>query len=83
MKIIYRADNILEAHIIAGMLNAADIPAHVGGHHLQGAVGEIAPVDFSTIIVDPEHETAAKVMISDYEQGLLTLESPAEDNGKQ
>lgn len=31
MKIIYRAENILEAHIVCGMLNAEGIEAEVAG----------------------------------------------------
>lgn len=32
MKIIFRANDILEAHIIAGMLNSQGIATYVGGH---------------------------------------------------
>lgn len=41
MQIAYRARDITEAHIIAGLLRANHIEAHVGGHYLQGALGEI------------------------------------------
>ncbi|HAV75683.1 MAG TPA: hypothetical protein DCX50_11995, partial [Limnobacter sp.] len=43
MEIVYKAGNIIEAHIVAGMLNACEIPTYVGGHFLQGAVGDLSP----------------------------------------
>jgi len=35
MKIIYKARDIIEAHIVSGMLNANGIETHVGGYYLQ------------------------------------------------
>lgn len=41
MQIAYRARDITEAHIVAGMLEANGIDAYVGGHYLQGAMGKL------------------------------------------
>jgi len=67
MKIIYRASNILEAKIVAGMLQAYDITAHVGGYYLQGAVGDLAAGDFSSVSVDEADQEAAIAIVKDYE----------------
>lgn len=67
MKIVYRANDILEAHIVAGMLQSGDIEAHVGGHYLQGAVGDLAPVGLASVSVADEDADAALRMIREYE----------------
>lgn len=68
MQEVYRASDITEAHIIAGMLEAHGIEAHVGGHYLQGGVGELGTMNFATITVDDEDLLRARELIDGYEQ---------------
>ena len=67
MKLIYKAKDIIEAHIIAGLLKSNNIEAHVGGHYLQGGIGDLAAMEFATINVADEDVTQAKQIISEYE----------------
>lgn len=67
MKLIYKAKDIIEAHIIAGLLKSNNIQAHVGGHYLQGGIGDLAAMEFATINVADEDVTLAKQIISEYE----------------
>ena len=67
MKIIYRAGDITEAYIVAGMLEANGIDNHVGGYYLQGGVGDLAAMDFVTISVSEENVDAANVLVAEYE----------------
>ena len=67
MKLIYKAKDIIEAHIIAGLLKSNNIQAHVGGHYLQGGIGDLAAMEFATINVADEDITQAKQIISEYE----------------
>lgn len=66
MQIIYKAADITEAHIVAGLLNANGIEAHVGGHYLQGAIGEMAAFDFANVQVADEDIPLAQSLIADY-----------------
>lgn len=75
MQIIYRANNTSEAHIIAGMLRANDIAAHVGGHHLQGGMGLLAAIDFAHVYVDDGQVEDAKKIIAEYEKAGETMEA--------
>jgi len=68
MKLIYKALNITEAHIISGTLQANDIESHVGGYYLQGGVGDLAAMDFATISVADDDVDAALDIIADYEK---------------
>lgn len=67
MEIVFRAANIIEAHIVAGMLNACDIPTYVGGHFLQGAVGDLSPTGFANVFVSPQYLDQATALINEYE----------------
>lgn len=67
MQLIFRGSNILEAHIVAGLLDAHGIEAHVAGHYLQGAVGELPAGDFAHVFVCDENVEVAEKLISDYE----------------
>lgn len=67
MKLIYKARNTSEAHIISGMLKARHIPSHVGGHYLQGGIGDLAAMDFATVYVADEDINLAESIIADYE----------------
>ena len=68
MEIVYRAANIIEAHIVAGMLNACGIQTHVGGHFLQGAVGDLSPTGIANVLVLSTDKEQALAIVKDYEQ---------------
>lgn len=67
MKIAYRAKDITEAEIIKGMLLANGIEAYTSGFYLQGAIGDLAPSDFSRVHVNDEDFTKARELIKEYE----------------
>jgi len=67
MLIAYRARDIAEAHIVSGMFHAQGIEAHVGGHYLQGAMGEIGAAGFCNVHVEDDDYPRARKLISEYE----------------
>jgi len=67
LQIAYRAQDITEAHIVAGLLAANGIEAYVGGHYLQGAMGEIGAAGFSNVHVEDEDLYRARQLIAEYE----------------
>lgn len=71
MQLVFRAGNILEAHIVAGLLNSEGIESHVGGHFLQGAVGDLPATDFAHVFVDESDKARAEAIIADYENDEL------------
>jgi hypothetical protein len=68
MEIVFKAGNIIEAHIVAGMLNACEIQTYVGGYFLQGAVGDLSPAGFANVFVSPQDFDLAAALIADYEK---------------
>jgi hypothetical protein len=80
MQIAYRARDITEAHIVAGLLRANGIEAYVGGHYLQGAMGEIGAADFSNIHVSDEDLYSARELVREYEAcGQAVVSGTGED----
>lgn len=77
MQIIYRAADLSEAHIVAGMLESHGIDTHVGGHFLQGGVGDLAPTDFARVYVDEADIEAAAEHLQAYQGESSTLETPS------
>lgn len=69
MQLLFRASNILEAHIVAGLLDAHGITTYVGGHYLQGAVGDLPASDFAHVFVSDEDVETAEKLVTDYENG--------------
>ncbi|MDX1818919.1 MAG: DUF2007 domain-containing protein [Marinobacter sp.] len=67
MQIAYRARDITEAHIVAGFLEAHGIETHVGGHYLQGALGEIGTAGFSNVHVADDDFYRARDLVLEYE----------------
>ncbi len=67
MKIIYQARDIIEAHIVAGMLNANGIETHVGGYYLQGGIGDVAVFDFANVQVADEDVALALPLVAEYD----------------
>jgi hypothetical protein len=49
------------------MLEAHGIAAYVGGHYLQGGIGELAVQGFASVLVADEHAASAREVIKAYE----------------
>ena len=69
MKIVYKARDITEAHIVAGLLHSQGIDSHVSGYYLQGAVGDLGAQDFANVQVADKHFEAARAVVVEYERG--------------
>ena len=70
---VFTAKNSIEANIVKGMLEANDIPAYVDGEYLQGAIGELAAIDFAFVSVDDIHQSKALNIINEYETGSYSI----------
>ncbi len=82
MLIAYRARDIAEAHIVSGMLHAEGIESHVGGHYLQGAMGEIGAAGFTNVHVEDDDYLRARDLVAEYEANRPD-DAPAPDSGNR
>ena len=51
MQIIYRAANLIDAHLVKGSLEQEGIHAFVSGEYLTGGVGQLPAADLVTVMV--------------------------------
>lgn len=67
---------------MAGMLRAEGIEAHVGGHYLQGAIGDLAPMDFARVLINGADAESAEILIKEYNRGRepSPVTAPATDS---
>jgi len=70
---IYNATSTTEAHIIKGLLEQHGVEAHVSGHYLQGALGELPVIDLIQVYVNEDDETRALQIIKEYETGTYEI----------
>ncbi|MDE2307109.1 MAG: DUF2007 domain-containing protein [Xanthomonadaceae bacterium] len=57
MHIVYRAENLFDAHLVKDALEAEGIPAFISGEYLTGAVGQLPAMDYIAVMV-PESSLA-------------------------
>lgn len=72
MQTVFEASNNVEAHMIVHLLDRAGISAEIMGEHLQGGVGELPAHGNIRVVVDPQHASEAREIISAWE-----IEQPA------
>lgn len=64
MRVVYEAENILDAHLVKGLLENEGIPAFVRGEYLAGGVGDLPVMGFVAVAVPesrlPEAEAALR-----------------------
>ncbi|MDH5471722.1 MAG: DUF2007 domain-containing protein [Gammaproteobacteria bacterium] len=75
---IYSAANITEAHILKGLLESNGIEVYVGGHYLQGGIGELPASDFASLHVNNEQMDVAKKIIHQYENNTYNSNNESE-----
>ena len=80
MRIVYEAENIIDAMLVKHALEAAEIPAFVAGAHLSGAIGEL-PMMMGLIRVQvPDSASdAADQIVAALHLGRVDCDQQAED----
>jgi len=62
VKIVYRAENIIDANLVKAALADAGIRAFVSGEYLTGGVGQLPALDLVTVMVaETDFEQAAPI----------------------
>ena len=62
VKIVYRAENIIDANLVKAALDEAGIRAFISGEYLTGAVGQLPAWDLVTVMVaEADLERAAPI----------------------
>ncbi len=82
MQILHEASDMLQAHLLADLLQRAGVPAHVQGDYLQGAVG-LLPVSGLVQVVTqddaPSVRALAREVIAQWEAQAFRLTEEGDD----
>ena len=78
MQVVYRAQNLVDAHLARHLLEQADIPAFVLGESLLGGAGELPLFGVLRVCVPDGHETEAAACLAVMSQPVVQDEDERE-----
>jgi hypothetical protein len=67
MKLLYEAQNSLEAHMILHMLEQAGLSARIDGEYLQGGIGEIQAIGLVRVMVEDSDYAEGRSIIQEWD----------------
>jgi hypothetical protein len=70
MHIAYRAETLIDAHLVKDALERAEIPAFVTGEYLTGGVGQLPAMDYVAVMVPESAREAAAGVVAGVERAL-------------
>jgi len=68
MKLVFEAQNSLEAHMILNLLEVAGLHGRINGELLQGGMGELPASGVVSVVVDDEDYWAAREVLVNWER---------------
>lgn len=78
MKIVYRAENIIDANLVKNALENENIPAFVSGQYLTGAIGELPPMALVNVMVAEIDWERARLVAERVDADLAEFRSAAD-----
>lgn len=70
MHIAYRAESLIDAHLVKDALERAGIPAFVSGEYLTGGVGQLPAIDYVAVMVPESAREEAAPLVAEVERAL-------------
>ncbi|MFT6350374.1 MAG: hypothetical protein ACJAYB_003422 [Psychromonas sp.] len=67
MKLLYEAQNTVEAHMILNLLEQSDLSARIDGEYLQGGIGELQAIGIVRVMVEEKDYLEAKRIIQEWD----------------
>ena len=66
MHVVYLPENVIDAHLVRGRLNAEGIDAFIRGEFLTGALGELPARDLLAVCVGDADLARARSLIAEW-----------------
>ena len=67
MRVVYEPENIIDAHLVKGVLENAGIPVYLRGEFLTGGIGELPVSGLLALCVPEVFEDEARGVLGDLE----------------
>lgn len=79
MQAVYEPNNIIDAHLIKGLLESEGIQVYLRGEHLLGGMGELPAIGLLAIMVDEADWARARAIVKDWEMASFEIDSPPDE----
>ena len=70
MRIVYRAQNLFDAHLVKDALESAEVPAFISGEYLTGGVGQLPALDYVAVLVPESSVDVAESIVREIDHAL-------------
>lgn len=70
MRIVYRAQNLIDAHLVKDALESAEVPAFISGEYLTGGVGQLPALDYVAVLVPESSVDVAETIVREIDHAL-------------
>jgi hypothetical protein len=67
MRVVYEPENLIDAHLVKGVLEQAGIPVYLRGEFLVGGIGELPVSGLLALCVPEASEGEARGVLADLE----------------
>lgn len=85
MRIVYRAQNLIDAHLVKDALENAEVPAFIAGEYLTGGVGQLPAMDYVAVLVPDSSIDIAEPIVREIDgamtQARLAIHELDDDTG--
>jgi len=68
MRVVYEPENLIDAHLVKGVLEQAGIPVYLRGEFLVGGIGELPVSGLLALCVPEVCEGEARGVLADLEE---------------
>lgn len=83
MRIVYRAENLIDAHLVKDALEREEIPAFIAGEYLTGGVGQLPARDYVAVLVPESSIDVAERIVRDVECALVEARQAVDEAGDE
>jgi hypothetical protein len=79
MRVVYEAENVIDAHLVKSLLENVGIPAWVRGEFLTGGIGELPTQGLVAVAVPDSAEADARAELASWQAGRDALAGATDD----
>jgi hypothetical protein len=76
MHVVYEAENLIDAHLVRGLLQGEGIEVFIRGEHLIGAMGELPVAGLIAVCVPEQQLPRARALLDEWAEQADPAEEP-------
>jgi hypothetical protein len=80
MRVVYEPENLIDAHLVKGVLEQTGIPAYLRGEQLAGGIGELPVAGLFALCVPEACESEAREVLGALQRDRAAYIDPGADD---